>query len=137
MKSAQTFQARIARALSLTLIALGCLTATSIAQKRQASNPSGAVSDETLARILSNIQARLETAGASLKFPGATVGFALPDGRSASASTGFADLKTRAPLKASDRLLAGSIGKTFVATEVMMLVREGKLVLDDKIERWL
>jgi D-alanyl-D-alanine carboxypeptidase len=95
------------------------------------------VEDEKLARILQKVQSRLDELRASLKFPGATVGFALLSGRSAAVSTGVADLETKTQLKPSDRLLAGSIGKTFVAAVTLLLVQEGKLNLDETIERWL
>lgn len=95
------------------------------------------VNDEKLAQILQRMQARLDEARAVGKFPGATVGFVLPDGRVASVSTGVADLETKKPLKTSDRLLAGSVGKTFVAAVSLKLVEEGVLNLDEKIERWL
>jgi D-alanyl-D-alanine carboxypeptidase len=36
-----------------------------------------------------------------------------------------------------DRFDIGSTGKTFVATEVLQLVEEGRLSLDDSVERWL
>jgi D-alanyl-D-alanine carboxypeptidase len=93
--------------------------------------------DAQLARILQKAQSRLDEARAASKFPGASVGFVLPDGRAASVSTGVADLATKQPLKTSDRLLAGSIGKTFVAAAALKLVEEGRLRLDEKIERWL
>jgi D-alanyl-D-alanine carboxypeptidase len=93
--------------------------------------------DGKLARVLREAQLKLDEARAAAKFPGATVGFVLPDGRSGSVSTGFADLETRTPLKPSDRMLAGSIGKSFVAATALQLVQEGRLSLDEKIERWL
>jgi D-alanyl-D-alanine carboxypeptidase len=80
------------------------------------------------------------------KFPGAQVGFVYVDGQtpdgkpryvSGSVAIGVSDLQTGATLKTTDRLLAASIGKTFVATLTMMLVQEGKLKLDDKIQTWL
>ena len=93
--------------------------------------------DEKLARILREAQLKLDESRASAKFPGATVGFVLPDGRSGSVSTGFADLEARTPLKPSDRMPAASIGKTFVAATALQLVEEGKLSLDEKIGLWL
>jgi D-alanyl-D-alanine carboxypeptidase len=123
-------QCQTSRTYRLTAILLAALCSSSPGLSLSGS-------DEKLARILSNILAQLEAARLSLKFPGATVGFVLPDGRSASASIGVADLETGVPLKPSDRLLAGSIGKTFVATEALLLVQERRLALDDKIERWL
>ncbi len=94
------------------------------------------IPDEKLAQILQKVQSKLNELHASLNFPGATVGFVLPDGHSGSVSTGVADLESKTPLKPSDRMLAGSIGKTFVAAETLLLVQEGKLNLDEKIERW-
>jgi D-alanyl-D-alanine carboxypeptidase len=70
-------------------------------------------------------------------FPGATVGVAVPDGRSVGVSIGYADLESKQALKPADRMLAGSIGKTYVSAVTLRLVEEGKLNLDDKIEKWL
>jgi D-alanyl-D-alanine carboxypeptidase len=66
-----------------------------------------------------------------------SVGFVLPDGRSAGVSSGLADVENKVPLKPTDRLLAGSVGKTFVAAVVFQLAEEGKLELDDTLEKWL
>jgi D-alanyl-D-alanine carboxypeptidase len=93
--------------------------------------------DEKFARIIQKLQAKLDEFRASSKFPGGSVGFVLADGRSGSVSTGVADVESKRQLKPSDRLLAGSIGKTFVAAVTLLLVEEGKLKLDEKIERWL
>lgn len=89
---------------------------------------------------------KLEASRTAAKFPGAQVGFAFVDGLTAdgkpkvvsgSIASGVADLQTNTPLKTSDRLLAGSIGKTFVAALALLVVQEGRLNLDDKISRWL
>ncbi|HKR01133.1 MAG TPA: serine hydrolase [Pyrinomonadaceae bacterium] len=108
-----------------------------LAGKAEAAAGATVQEDEKLARILGKLQARLDEARLSSKLPGATVGFVLPDGRFGSVSTGVSDLGTGRPLKPSDRLLAGSIGKTFVAAVALLLVEEGKLNLDEKIERLL
>jgi D-alanyl-D-alanine carboxypeptidase len=92
------------------------------------------------------LQRRLNAARTQAEFPGAQVGFVYAEGETAdghprlvsgSVTTGLADLKTNVQLKSSDRLLAGSIGKTFVATLTMFLVQDGKLNLDDKVEKYL
>jgi len=99
-----------------------------------------------LINIAKVMQSRLDAAQRLAKFPGAQVGFAffsgqtpqgLPQYFSSSVASGVADLKTNAPLKTTDRLLAGSIGKTFVAALALLLVEDGKLNLNDKIEKWL
>lgn len=70
-------------------------------------------------------------------FPGVNVGITTPDGRSIGISVGYSDLESEKALKPPDRMLAGSIGKTFVSAVTLQLVEEGKLNLDDKIEKWL
>jgi D-alanyl-D-alanine carboxypeptidase len=52
-------------------------------------------------------------------------------------TSGYGNLKTRTPIRATDRFRVGSVTKTFVATVVLQLVAEGKLSLDDTVERWL
>ena len=52
-------------------------------------------------------------------------------------TSGYANLNPRTPVRAGDRFRVGSITKTFVATVVLQLVGEGKLALDDTVERWL
>lgn len=93
--------------------------------------------DKELARVLGAVQAKLNELHAAAEFPGATVGFVLADGRMGSASVGVSDLVKKIRLAPHDRMLAGSIGKTYVAAVVLQLAEEGKINLDEKIERWL
>jgi D-alanyl-D-alanine carboxypeptidase len=88
-------------------------------------------------KLQERVQAKLDDLRAKAEFPGVSVGFVLADGRSASLVSGLADVENKVPLKPGDRLLAGSIGKTFVAAVVLQLVEEGKIDLDDKLEKWL
>jgi D-alanyl-D-alanine carboxypeptidase len=68
--------------------------------------------------------------------PGALV--LVDDGASrARAAVGLAALRGRVRLRAGDRFRAGSITKSFVAVVVLQLVREGRLGLDDRLERRL
>ncbi|MEU7136288.1 serine hydrolase domain-containing protein [Streptomyces sp. NPDC046261] len=52
-------------------------------------------------------------------------------------SSGYADTATQRKRTAADHFRAGSITKTFVATTLLQLEAEGKLSLDDSLERWL
>lgn len=81
-------------------------------------------------------QARLDELRAGAEFPGAVAAFVLPDGTAVTVATGYADLESKSALTATHRLLAGSIGKTFVAAVAMQLVDEGRLDLDKKIAHW-
>jgi D-alanyl-D-alanine carboxypeptidase len=91
---------------------------------------------EDVQRLRASVQAKLNELHKNAEFPGATVGFILADGRFASVSTGLADIENQTPLQPTDRMLAGSIGKTYFAAVVMQLVQEGKLRLDEKLEKW-
>jgi len=93
--------------------------------------------DAQLASIRSSLQEKLFELHRDASFPGVTLGFVLPDGRSGSVSTGFADLENKIPLQPRDRMLAGSIGKTYVSAAILQVVAEGKINLDSKIDRWL
>jgi D-alanyl-D-alanine carboxypeptidase len=95
-----------------------------------------ASSSKELERIKQAAQAKLEELHAGAEFPGATVGFVLADGSSGSVSAGLADVENKLKLRPSDRMQSGSIGKTYVAAVMLQLVEEGKVNLDDKIERW-
>jgi CubicO group peptidase (beta-lactamase class C family) len=49
---------------------------------------------------------------------------------------GIANLEWDAPVKANTIFQSGSVGKQFAATAVMMLVEEGKVGLDDPIQKY-
>ena len=52
-------------------------------------------------------------------------------------ASGAAQLDPLVPLRPSARFRVGSITKTFVSVVVLQLVGEGRLRLDDSVERWL
>src|ERR1044072_1131533 len=105
-----------------TLI-LAALLFTHVARAAaQESAPQG--DGERLTRVMRAVQAKLDEPRAKWKFQGATVGFVLPDGRSASVATGLSDLEMKTPLKPTDRMPAGSVGKTFVAAVALQLDRK-------------
>ncbi|UIX34583.1 serine hydrolase domain-containing protein [Streptomyces sp. GQFP] len=53
------------------------------------------------------------------------------------ATAGVGNLKTKQPRNADDRYRAGSITKTFIATVLLQLEAEGRLSLDDTVDKWL
>lgn len=87
------------------------------------------------------LEARFQAALDSLRIefgvPGATAAFSLPDGRVESVATGLADVERGRPMTPRSRMLAASIGKTFVAATVLALAGEGELQLDDPVSDWL
>ncbi|MBC8065595.1 MAG: beta-lactamase family protein [Chlorobia bacterium] len=70
-------------------------------------------------------------------FPGATVGIVWADGKSATFSVGKFEKDKDKPLLPSDRMLAGSIGKTFVAASFLRVAKEKSISLDEKVSKYL
>jgi len=59
------------------------------------------------------------------------------DGKVRTEARGFADRSPSRRMRADERFRIGSVTKTFVAALVLRLAEDGKLRLDDTVERWL
>jgi D-alanyl-D-alanine carboxypeptidase len=100
--------------------------------------PTGSPTGSKDTRALkTDLQAKLDEWHKAGKFPGATLGVVLADGESFALAVGYSDRDARTPMKPTDRMLAGSVGKTFAAATALQLVKEGKIGLDDKVEKYL
>lgn len=58
-------------------------------------------------------------------------------GRNVTATSGVADLTSRRPVAPNGHFRIASVTKTFVATVILRLAGDGRLSLDDTVERWL
>jgi D-alanyl-D-alanine carboxypeptidase len=83
------------------------------------------------------LQAKLDEWHKAGSFPGATFGVVLANGESFGLAVGFSDRETKTAMMPTDRMLAGSVGKTFAAATALQLIKEGKISLDDKVEKYL
>ncbi|HET9423727.1 MAG TPA: serine hydrolase domain-containing protein [Gemmatimonadaceae bacterium] len=83
------------------------------------------------------LQRKLDSLRAAHRIPGLTLGVALPDGSAFALASGQSDTARRIPMRPADRMLQGSVGKTYVSALAMQLVHEGKLRLDDKVSVYL
>lgn len=83
------------------------------------------------------LQLKLDEWHKAGSFPGATLGVVLANGESFGLAVGFSDRDAKTPMTPSDRMLAGSVGKTFAAATALQLIKEGRIGLDDKIEKYL
>lgn len=114
------------------LAVLSLLPASAAAQSAAAAAPAASIS-----AIRTRVQSTLDSIRAGGAFPGMSAGIALADGQVLSLATGLADTALRTPLEPDALLLAGSVGKTYVAAVALQLVSEGKLALDEPISTYL
>src|SRR5215813_2606063 len=83
------------------------------------------------------LQLKLDEWHKAGSFPGATLGVVLSNGESFGLAVGFSNRETKTAMTPDDRMLAGSVGKTFAAATALQLIKAGKIGLDDKIEKYL
>ncbi|WP_107483852.1 serine hydrolase domain-containing protein, partial [Streptomyces sp. SA15] len=131
----KTSRARLATAVVLAAaVASTALVPGAAAAPHPASTDTAATANGRLtSRQLQRETARVLAEGG---FVGITV--RVRDGaRTVHARAGEAELHTGRPVPRGAEFRIGSVTKTFVATVVLQLVAEGRLSLDDTVERWL
>lgn len=88
-------------------------------------------------RLKTSLQLKLDDWYKTGSFPGATLGVVLANGESFGLAVGVSDRDLKTPMKPESKMLAGSVGKTFAAATALQLIKEGKIGLDDKVEKYL
>lgn len=127
MNALMTFQKGLVSGLKLSiLVSLLWLTACLASPQRTANTPLEAAFSSALERFQSEYD-----------FPGITASYVLPDGSSHSAAAGWADAEIREPMTTESRMLAASIGKTFVAATMVSIAQERAIDLDAPVSIWL
>jgi D-alanyl-D-alanine carboxypeptidase len=120
----------LAAAVATTLATAGC------ASGARARRPDAAAEPPAVAALRARLRPALDSLRAAQRFPGATLALALADGRTIALATGYADTARKVPLRTTDLLLQGSVGKTYVSAVAMQLVAEGRLDVDAPLARW-
>ena len=87
--------------------------------------------------LRNQLQAKFEELHKAGTFPGGTAGIVLADGTQIALAVGVSDRAAGTPMKPTDRLLLGSVGKTYVSAVALQLVHEKKIGLDDPIAKYL
>ena len=133
---------RVARLLNFlpALLLASLLASPATPQVFASSSPQGAAprpSPDKLARLRERLQAKLDELHKGGSFPGATVGVALEGGAHFGLAVGFSDREAKRLMTPDDLMLQGSVGKTYAAAVALQLVREGKIDLDDRVEKYL
>lgn len=88
-------------------------------------------------RLKGKLQTKLDEWHKKASFPGATIGVILANGDSFGVAVGYSDRAKKTPMKPDDVMMAGSVGKTYVAATALRLVKDGKFSLDDNISKYL
>jgi D-alanyl-D-alanine carboxypeptidase len=89
-----------------------------------------------VAAVQKQLQAKFEELHKAGNFPGGTAGFVLADGTAFSIAVGVSDRTAGTPMKTTDRLLLGSVGKTYVSAVALQMIHEGKFALEDTLEKF-
>jgi D-alanyl-D-alanine carboxypeptidase len=96
---------------------------------------SSAAADPATAERAATLQSRLDQLVA-VGVPGVVV--LVRDGsQTTTLVSGVSDVATNKPMQGNMRLRVASLAKSYVAAVVLQLVSEGKVALDDSVERWL
>jgi D-alanyl-D-alanine carboxypeptidase len=93
--------------------------------------------DDTTQLLNTRLQKELDLFRTIYDFPGATMSYVLSNGQLGAVATGLADIEKHQPMTPDSRMLAASIGKSFVAATILSLTKEGLLTLDDHLSNWL
>lgn len=89
------------------------------------------------AQLNAEFQCALDSLVNHFGFPGATAAYTLPDGTTEVFASGFSDLESGIKMTKQSRMLAASIGKTFVAATLISLAFEGVVNLDEPLSFYL
>lgn len=110
----------------LPLLVLPCALALSI----------GVGAQRERAALESQLQAKFAELHKAASFPGGTAGFVLDDGTAFAISVGVSDRTAGTPMKTTDRLLLGSVGKTYVAAVALQMIHEKRFALEDSLDKF-
>lgn len=89
------------------------------------------------AALRMKLQAQLDAFRTQVQVPGCSLAIALRDGTTIALASGVSDTAKQTPLTTSDRLLQGSVGKTYVSALALQLVHEKKLDPAEHVSKYL
>lgn len=92
---------------------------------------------EKLRQLSQELRNELDSIVKQHNLPGLTFSVVFDNGYQIDLASGYSDIEKKTPMKASSRMLAGSIGKMFVSALALKLVQDNKLKLEDKALNYL
>jgi D-alanyl-D-alanine carboxypeptidase len=97
----------------------------------------GSLAQSDTVGLRATLQASLDAIHEGGSHAGTSAAVALPDGSTIAVAAGYSDSTRHIPMQTSDRLMSGSVGKTYFAALAMQLVSEGRLDLDASVSEYL
>lgn len=79
------------------------------------------------------LQVKLDCLVINTKIPGANLSVVLENGEAINLSSGYQDMEQMIPMTPFNKMLSGSIGKTYVAAIAFKLIEENRLNLNDRV----
>ena len=113
----------------VSVTVLACALSVAISA-RSAQQPSRSTS------LRDALQAKFDELHKAATFPGGTAGFVLADGTTFAIAVGVSDRTTNARMKVTDRLLLGSVGKTYASAVALQMIAEKKFGLADTLDKF-
>jgi D-alanyl-D-alanine carboxypeptidase len=95
------------------------------------------VSGQDSAELKVTLQTYIDSVTEHSAIPGLTLGVALPNGTVLGLAAGYADTLTHRTMRPSDRMLQGSVGKTYFGAVALQLVADGRIDLDARLATYL
>jgi len=89
-----------------------------------------------LDKLTAELQAKLDELTGHKDLPGATLAVVLPGERKICLASGMADIEKKRKMVPTDRMLSGSIGKTYLVAIILQLEEENKLKIDDPVKKY-
>jgi D-alanyl-D-alanine carboxypeptidase len=131
MKTGRTLLSLRLPGIPLTALCLGLLfnSAFALAQEPTRAPLQGSVEVR--------LQAIVDAFHSAGTFPGVSASVSLADGTVINVTAGEADTVRHVPMTPADRMLQGSVGKTYFAALAMQLIGEGKLELGARVSQYL
>ncbi len=87
--------------------------------------------------VAARAQRALDLYRGSSAVPGMVLGVAMSNQVTRQFASGMSDTAQKRAMQPTDRLLLGSVGKTYVAAVALQLVRDGRLDLDARVSRYV
>jgi D-alanyl-D-alanine carboxypeptidase len=123
--------------LTSALFMTGCTFGTGGAATPTGSPEQGQGPRDVDPGMAGQLQSYLDQAVKEYAIPGAVLSIITSDNQYWTGSSGVADLETNRKLEPTYRFRIGSLTKTFVALLMLQQVQDGKLTLDDAIDKFL